>query len=46
VDPESLNIRIRILGFDDQKKLQKNTAENFLDFFLIKNCNLIIPQPP
>jgi hypothetical protein len=38
-------IRIRIQGFDDQK-LKEKKLEKFLNFFLIKNCNLLIPRPP
>jgi hypothetical protein len=32
-------------GFDDLK-LKKFTAGNLIFFFLIKNCNLLIPRPP
>ncbi len=34
---------IRIHGFDDQKLKKKNTAENFVYLFVIKNCNLLMP---
>ncbi len=44
-DPDPDPDPIRIPGFNDQK-LEKITAENFLLFFLIKNCNLPIPRPP
>jgi hypothetical protein len=45
VNPDPVRFRIRIQGFDDQK-LKKKTVENlFLNLFLVKNGNLLIPMP-
>jgi hypothetical protein len=40
VDPDP----VRIQAFDDQKLKKKNTAENILLSFLIKNCNYYCPS--
>ncbi len=39
-------IRIWIQGFDDQKFKKMSRWICFLNFFFIKNCNLLFPRPP